>query len=429
MDHDDLLPTGPRYATRGPRPRGRPSASPSSSSHRLPRRRPGASTPCATARARPWRRRARCRPACPRRTPRRPNVARPPTSAAMIPATTASLCSPRIVLEVRGRLGEPASGLAEDRRDRVGGVAHALHPDADRVELDVLRVACRPASPPRAGDATAPRADRPRRHVTGTSASGSDDRRLRRLHQPVQERDVPLTVDRTDHRGVRLLAPLLERLDHLRDTGRFGGRDHLGPAAPDGRAARRRPAPRPGPSRATGAPRGAAPPTRGRASSGTSAGRSGACAIATRAWCTPSGSASSRTTTSWRRSCTTEVDSALPSTWLTVAFDRQRARSRSPVPAWRAVPPRGRTSGSDPASPAPGRAQPVEHLLEQSRRRVVGDLHLELAEPRRDPPPGQHRHLVVHDLTQAAGPPDPAAGSCAGSCAAERRAAASAVRT
>jgi hypothetical protein len=54
------------------------------------------------------------------------------------------------------------------------------------------------------------------------------------------------------------------------------------------------------------------------------------------------------------------MDSALPSTWLTVAFDDSRADSDLPVPAWRAGPPRGRTSGRVRLARA-GRAQAVEH--------------------------------------------------------------------
>ena len=45
-----------------------------------------------------------------------------------------------------------------------------------------------------------------------------------------------------------------------------------------------------------------------------------------------------------------------------------------------------------------GRTETLEHLVEQPVGRVVGDLHLELAEPSRDPAPRQHRHLVVDHL-------------------------------
>ena len=48
-----------------------------------------------------------------------------------------------------------------------------------------------------------------------------------------------------------------------------------------------------------------------------------------------------------------------------------------------------------------GRAEPLEHLLEQPVGRVVGDLHLELAEPGRDPASRQHRHLVVDHLADS----------------------------
>ncbi len=50
--------------------------------------------------------------------------------------------------------------------------------------------------------------------------------------------------------------------------------------------------------------------------------------------------------------------------------------------------------------PRAGSAQPPEHVVEQTVRGVVGDLHLELAEPCGDAAPRQYRHLVVDHLAQ-----------------------------
>ncbi len=118
--------------------------------------------------------------------------------------------------------------------------------------------------------------------------------------------------------------------------------------------------------------------------------------VATRAWCTPSGSTSRRTTGSCRIKRMTESAIARRTT---SPADASLPRSETGTSG---------VSGACAASarmyfavcsgePAPACRRRSTSGIEERRRHLVADLHLELAEARRRAPVVEHGHRVVDD--------------------------------
>ena len=248
-------------------------------------------------------RRAKRRP----RAPRRPRAVRRRTPrASVVRSARARGATGRPRRRPGGRRAPPAgpatalakclATLADRRRHRLGGVAGPLGADARRVQLGVGRVVAR--APRRPGAACATASPRARR------ARGRGRRRRRRRAR----RGRPPTGGRAGRstRSERIAAS-----SSSRDVVAFGAEDveqarspasrSIGTERGDARfraarAARRRRAPRRAGRRATSA--------RSRSDSshagverpdGTCAGRSAGGGVATRAWCTSSGSSPRRT--------------------------------------------------------------------------------------------------------------------------------------
>ena len=302
-------------------------------------------------------------------------------------------------LELRRRLGEPPCGLADDRRNCFGGVPHPLGPDPDRVQLRVPRMLAR------------------------------------RLHCSAQvtPRAVEQVGNEVPHGHICLRA-------NDRELGRLdaGGRGAR-------RTARRR-SKRPARCGLLCAVAASA------SSTWATPGASVAGIISTlprrRASSTSASRASPRTVPSQRSSSR----SGTAQSWIEHRAERPKVRTQPAggharlmdalgvgvqsdhdVVAKEVDDRRGERSAEDLAHgrrrrrAAPtstsggkrgerahgafvlrgrvgragaGRTKTLEHLVEQPVGRVVGDLHLELAEPSRDPAPRQHRHLVVDHLGQ-----------------------------
>ena len=299
------------------------------------------------------------------------------------------------VLEPGRRVRERTRLLADDRRGRLGRVAGALRADPDLVELSVRRRRRRAPSPAsragardgaRAPGSRAPRARLQRGRVAGALAASTS--RSRRL-------DVPVATERSRSSACAVVARCLQRR-RARGCGLSATSACSAPS--------RRRSSNTSPSRTS--PRIAAiQPSSSRSADDHSSSTSGRNVrrserrrrVATRAWWTPSGSTSSRTTGSCRMSRIT--DSAIARRTMSPArragaevshcdLGRQRRR------AARA---HGCTSPSGRASRRLPERRALDERVEEVGRHLLADLDLELAKRGGGPPPFEHRDRVVDD--------------------------------
>ena len=310
-------------------------------------------------------------------------------------------------------LGERSRRLAHQRRHRIGRVATRFARIRIVCSSTSRRVLSRPTAPPSQvppGPREQLRHDVPGRHVgVRRGPRGSCAPSTSRS----SERDVAIAPERLDQQLVRLLPPLHQRLDHLGEPRLLGRRDRPGPTPdtleehvgvarlaehvaqpPELLAERQRPRRiEPGAER----PQIGTEPT----------GRNPRLVHALRVGVEPHHGVVAHQMEDRRGQRPARAPRS------TVAPRRERSTTTS-----------GGSVASDPtartyfevgsAAPAPADAEPTEHLFEHPVGRVVGDLDLELPEPRRDPAPGQHRDLVVHDVAERAGRRSRAAASSGG---------------
>ena len=337
------------------------------------------------------------------RTPRPAVVVLWATSRSHVGGDDRVLVVAEHVLQLRRRPWRSSRvSLAERGRDRLGGVPAALGPDPH------LRAAASSGG----SSASASTSRRRFRHglraraagrtsVAGASASGSSAGSRAASTSRSSSCGVPVRAHR--RRAARPARP---------PSGARAGRASCSPTAPVAvgerahlGAAAARAAPRcRGPRRAR-APSHFSSSRSASSHSGTSSERNvrrseRSRRVATRAWCTCSGSSPRRTPGSWasrrahrrrdrrvhdvarRRSRRDEV----------VRRRRRRVARRARIPSARTI--FGRRVGR----PGAGRLQPRDERVGELDRRVLAELDLELAEAGGDPPAVEHRHLVVDDL-------------------------------